>query len=108
MTYAELTQALLNAREAAKAYIDTEDGGTCNFDSPAIDYKAMHMQKSKVADAIQSAGLRCFEWNCYKYKYLVVCGICAGQGNRRTQMAEAAHNYLKSAGIATTMYYQMD
>jgi len=104
--YVELTKALKKAKEAAQAYANTEDGGTCNFDSPAIDYRKMHMSKAKAEEAITAAGLRCFEWNSWAGKRLVVCGIGSGQG--RTRMAEAAYESLKADGIAVTMYYQMD
>ena len=106
--YEEITNALLKAKEVAQEFINTEDGGTCNFDSPTIDYREMHLQKSKVIEAIEAAGLRCFEWNLYKNIKLVVCGIGSGQGNRKTRMAEAAYNSLKKDGISTGMYYQMD
>ena len=106
--YEEITNALLKAKEVAQEFINTEDGGTCNFDSPTIDYREMHLQKSKVIEAIEAAGLRCFEWKLYKNIKLVVCGIGSGQGNRNTRMAEAAHNSLKKDGISTGMYYQMD
>jgi hypothetical protein len=106
--YAKLTAALKKARDAAQLYANTEDGGTCNFDSPAIDYRAMHMSKAKTEEAIKAAGLRSFEWNSYGGKRLVICGIGAGQGNRRTRMAEAAYESLKADGMEACMYYQMD
>ncbi len=107
--YTELTKALIDAKEVAQQYADTEDGGTCNFDSPVIDYRAMHMNKSKAEAAIQAAGLRSFVWNAFGgIVGIVVCGIGKGQGNRNTRMAEAAKDSLKASGIATLMYYQMD
>lgn len=106
--YIELTKALVKAKQAAQAYANTEDGGTCNFDSPAIDYQEMHMSNAKAKEAIKAAGLQCFEWNSWAGKRLVICGIGAGQGNCRSRMAEAACESLKADGIAATMYYQMD
>ena len=106
--YSELTNALIKAKEEAQKYINTEDGGTCNFDSPAIDYREMHMSKAKAVEAIKNAGLRCFEWKSWGGMMLVICGIGAGQGNRNTRMAEAAYESLKSSGISATMYYQVD
>ena len=106
--YSELTAALEQAKKAALVYANTEDGGTCNFDSPTIDYRDMHMSKAKAEEAIRAAGLRCFDWKCYGLTRLVVCGIGYWQGNRNSRMAEAAHESLKAAGIATGMYYQMD
>lgn len=103
--YAELTTALEQAKKAAQLYVNTEDGGTCNFDNPVIDYRAMHMSKAKAEEAIRAAGLRCFGWKSYGGMRLVVCGIGYGQGNRNTRMAEAAEKALKAAGIETGMYY---
>jgi hypothetical protein len=106
--YVELTKALKKAKEAAQAYANTEDGGTCNFDSPAIDYRAMHMSKAKAKEAIGAAGLRSFDWKSWGGMRLVICGIGAGQGNRNTRMAEAAYESLKADGMEACMYYQMD
>ena len=106
--YTLLTQALEKAKKTAQKYINTEDGGTCNFDSPAIDYREMHMSKAKAEEAIKAAGLHCYEWNLWGHKRLVICGIGRGQCNRNTRMAEAACESLKASGIAATMYYQMD
>lgn len=106
--YAALTLALERAKEDAQFYADSEDGGTCNFDSPTIDYRAMHMSKAKAIESIKAAGLRCFDWNSYGGIRLVVCGIGHGQGNRNSRMAEAAERSLKASGIAAGMYYQMD
>ena len=106
--YDTLTTALKQAKEAAQIYANTEDGGTCNFDSPAIDYRAMHMSKAKAREAVQAAGLRCFDWKSYGGVSLVICGIGSGQGNRNTRMAEAANESLQTSGISTHMYYQMD
>lgn len=106
--YTLLTQALEKAKKAAQKYINTEDGGTCNMDCPAIDYREMHMSKAKAEEAIKAAGLRCFDWKLWSKTYLVICGIGTGLGNRNTRMAEAACESLKASGIAATMYYQMD
>ena len=106
--YTALTMALERAKKSAQLFANTEDGGTCNFDSPAIDYRAMHMRKAKAEEAIQAAGLRCFEWNSWSGIRLVICGIGQGQGNRNTRMAEAAEKSMKSDNIVTSMYYQMD
>ena len=106
--YTELTKALIKAKEAAQVYMNSEDGGTCNFDSPAIDYRAMHMRKGNAVEAIRAAGLRCFDWKSWGGTRLVICGLGAGQGNRNTRMAEAARQSLKESGVEAFMYYQMD
>ena len=108
--YEELKIALERAKIQAEAARQDDDGGTCNFDSPTIDYRAMGMQKAKAIETIESVGLSCFDWTGYYGKVygLVVCGMTAGQGNCRTAMAEAFHKSLVSDGINSGMYYQMD
>ena len=106
--YTTLTAALERAKKAAQLFANSEDGGTCNFDSPAIDYRAMHMSKAKAEEAIRGAGLRSFEWKSWGGMRLVVCGMGEGQGNRQTRMAEAAQKSMEADGIVTSMYYQMD
>ncbi len=103
--YELLTQALLKAKQAALVYANFEDGGTCNFDNPAITYKGM--KKSLVIKAIEAAGLRAFKWKLGE-NYLVISGGCFGQGNRRTRMAEVMTESLKADGYQALTYYQMD
>lgn len=107
--YTKLTNALEQAKKVAQQYADSEDGGTCNFDSPVIDYREMHMSRAKAEEAIHAAGLSSFVWKAFGgIMGLVVCGIGRGQGNRNTRMAEAAKDSLKADGITTRMYYQVD
>lgn len=107
--YERLSVALKGARKEAERWIATEDGGTCNFDSPVLDYKAAHMNRKKAEEVIKAAGFRSYTWEWYgKTIGLVLCGFTAGQGNRHTAMAEAACEYLKVAGVPAMMYYQMD
>lgn len=108
--YEALKKALLRAQAQAQAAKQSDDGGTCNFDSPTIDYRAMGMQKAKAIETIKSVGLSCFVWTGYYGKVLglVVCGMTAGQGNCRSAMAEAFHKALINDGIKSGMYYQMD
>ena len=103
-----LVAALEKATQAALAFKDVDDGGTCNFDSPALDYRAAGLTISKAKQAIEAAGLHSFDWNCYGSKMLVICGVGHGQGNRNTAMAEAAHKSLKEQGYPCGMYYQAD
>lgn len=103
--YEELTKALIRAKDIALIYANSEDGGTCNFDNPAITYKGM--KKSLVIKAIEAAGLRAFDWKLGE-NYLVISGGCFGQGNRRTRMAETMTESLKSSGYQAITYYQMD
>lgn len=103
-----LTRALRRAEIAALAFQDEPDGGTCNFDAPALDYKACGLTKGKAEQAIADAGLRCFDWKAYGQRHLIICGFQLGQGDRRTAMAEAFCKSLKDEGFSCGMYYRMD
>lgn len=99
-----LTRALRRATVACMAHIDDEDGGTCNFDSPVLDYAASGITKEDAKQAVKAAGLSCYDWE----KMLVITGCFSGQGNRRTKMAEAFSKSLEKSGLTAAMYYQMD
>lgn len=103
-TEERLTRALRRATVASMAHIDDEDGGTCNFDSPVLDYESSGITKETAKEAVKAAGLSCYDWE----KMLVITGCFSGQGNRRTKMAEAFSKSLESSGLAASMYYQMD
>ena len=108
--YEALRKALERAKHAAELARQADDGGTCNFDSPTLDYRAMGMSKKKAIETIEQTGLRCFEWKGYGgcILGLVLCGMTKGQGNCRTAMAEAFNKSLKADGIESGMYYQCD
>lgn len=108
--YEALKKALERAKIVADMAWQEDDGGTCNFDSPTLDYRAMGMSKKKAMETIEEAGLSCSEWHGYRgcILGLVICGMTKGQGNCRTAMAEAFHKSLKADGIESDMYYQMD
>ena len=117
----KLRRALIRAGHAALAAIgDGDDGGTCNFDSPVLDFKACGLKKADAEKIIGDLGLRCFDWKPFRSHrdengklikaptYLVICGFQHGQAYLRTRMAEAFCNSLNSQGIESGMYYQMD
>lgn len=106
--YDALRKALEKAKIIADNAFQEDDGGTCNFDSPTLDYRAMGMSKKKAVETIEQTGLWCSEWKSYVGCMLVIRGMTKGQGNCRTAMAEAFHKSLKADGIASSMYYQMD
>lgn len=108
--YEALRKALERAKHAAELASQADDGGTCNFDSPTLDYRAMRMSKKKAIETIEQTGLWCFEWHGYGGSILglVLCGMTKGQGNCRTAMAEAFNKSLKADGIESGMYYQCD
>lgn len=107
--YEALREALERAKVCAANARQDDDGGTSNFDSPVIDYRAMGMSKKKAVETVRESGLSCFDWYCYgRVLGLVLCGMTSGQGNCRTKMAEAFQTSLVSDGIAAGMYYQCD
>lgn len=104
----KLTRALQRALIAALAFGEHEDGGTCNFDSPSLDFKQAGFNQSEAENIIKRVGLNCYEWTFGRSKALVITGATFGQGNRRSEMAEAFSESLKSEGYPAGMYYQMD
>ena len=106
--YEQLLIAIRNAVTAAHAYANTEDGGACNMDTVAIDYRAMHMTKSRVVTIISAAGLHGYDACIHGTNCMLVDGISHGQGNRNTRMAQTATHSLQADGIAAMMYYQID
>lgn len=101
-----LTAALIKAKEAALLFADTEDGGTCNMDSPMLYLP--RWRKADVEAAAAAADLRCCEFTGWGAKMWIICGGTYGQGNCRTTMAEAMYKSLKADGYEASMYYQMD
>ena len=107
--YKKLKKALLEAIKSAKRVQTSDDGGTCNFDSPVLLYREMGYKKQKAIDVIESVGLSAWEPSSEFWKgCLVLNGMTSGQGLCRTHMAEAFSNSLKENGIESGMYYQMD
>lgn len=108
--YKALTEALIKAKEAARAAgVGVYDGGTCNFDNPAMVFD--RIERAEAERAIKDAGLRSFEWDFASSKEqvaLVISGMTAGQGDQRTTMAEAFKDSMRAQGYKCGMYYQMD
>ena len=116
----QLHRALDRATAAALMAIrDGEDGGTCNFDAPALEVSALQLTRAEAEDVIRAAGLRSFEWKPFRGRrengrlikapvFLTINGFQRGQGNLRTRMSEAFCESLRRDGIPCGMYYQMD
>lgn len=105
--YAELAKDL----EAAAAYgmevaANTEDGGTCNFDSATLNLRGW--RSAKVKAAAKAAGVGCSVWNLYGSKRYVFSIPGCGQANAKTAAAEAMREALQLSGYDAGMYYQMD
>lgn len=104
--YAALADALTAAVGAAKAHLFDDDGGTCNFDAPALYLP--HWSGHEIERAARAAGLRCFTWSLGKKKRYVFSVPVPGQGNRRSNAAEAMTAALEAAGYDALTYCQMD
>lgn len=84
-----------------------DDGGTCNFDAPAIHLPGW--EKKKVEAAAKAAGLGCFVWSlwgCKSYVFSIRGGV--GQGLTRTRAAEAMREFLEGLGYEALTYCQAD
>lgn len=100
-----LELALSKANNDAQAYADTEDGGSCNFDSLAIKVKATEKQMKQLDWYTYKWGTR--DRNDGKTWYVILLNYC-GQGNCRSRMAEAACKSMREQGYEATVYYQLD
>lgn len=103
-----LALALFHAKEAAaEAYaLDPEDGGSCNFDSPYIQFP-QRTRKALIEAAATKAGIRMYPHWQIKSRWLIG-GLAGGQGNSRTRAAEAARTELRKHDYDAGMHYQID
>ena len=107
ITKDELTKLFIAARDAAIAADPTEDGGTCNFDTPSI--RIENARQSMIEEAAKAAGISVTEFTWFKRRWFWVNVPLHGQANRRTKMAQAANDVLKTRPeLNAMMYYQMD
>lgn len=99
--------AIKEAQIAANAVNTGEDGGTCNFDNPVIDFTGW--TKKDIEILVSEAGIKIGDkmsgyWrNCRKIYFDL-----KGQGNNRARMSTAAYKKLKEFGIPALHYQQMD
>ena len=98
-----LALALVKARAEASLKALTEDGGTSNFDDPYIILKGW--KENQVKEACELAKLRLYKLCGSTYE---IFGATEGQGFRRTAMAEAFAQSLKSQGYISGVYYVID
>ena len=102
-----LVAALKSAAEAGRAALTGEDGGACNFDSPALSLP--QMTEKQVSACAKAAGTTVFVWRLYSQRLWVFNVPVAGpQGNDRTRQAEAMTASLAAAGYDALTYSQMD
>lgn len=104
MKILELKTALLVAKIEADKLKDTEDGGTCNFDTPTL--KLPSEWKNNWLDvAFMRTGM---QYERVSKETIHILGAVEGQGFRRTAMAEAFRDSLTASGYVSHVYYQMD
>ena len=108
----KLISALKNAELAAVAADPGQDadGGSCNFDKPAIQIPNIRETTMKKIAEDSGVDLYPFHWMGNK-KWYWVRTSSNGQANRRTTMMEAALKILKDEspeGVRVQGYYQVD
>jgi len=106
-------ETLIHAfREATAAALAADpgqdaDGGTCNFDTPVIEFPGI--REKFIQDCATEAGISAtsFKWFGGR-RWFFVHVPSNGQANRRSIMAEAAYRKLKELGLHAVMYCQAD
>lgn len=106
--YAQLRDALITALEAGRAAeaANPEDGGTCNFDSAALQLPRWNA--ALVEQAAREAGTHCFVWTLWGSKSYVFGPSTRAQGNARSRNADAMVAALRQLGYDAYEYCQMD
>lgn len=104
--YELLAEALRAAKAAAESHANDDDGGTCNFDTAYLRLPRWNRELTR--KAFESAGLRTDVWNVFGGSAYMILGCYNGQGDRRTNQAEAIRDVLQTAGYDCHIYYQMD
>lgn len=99
---AALEAAVKVASEAALESRDTEDGGTCNFDTCYVRIKIPKRLRDKSQLHFMQG------WGLYRDSWSINELPTHGQGNMRTRMAEAAAESLRAAGYNATVRYEID
>lgn len=102
--YKKLSEDLKAAFAYGREHQGPDDGGTSNFDAPTIHLRGW--SRKMVETAAAAAGGSCSFWSLNDSYIFPVPGT--GQGNSRTNAAEAAGDYLKELGYDTGIFYQMD
>ena len=80
------------------------DGGPCNFDSVAFDFKGWPISKVKQLPFVSDRKLTSRFWKGSRFIEFSPNGV----GFNRTHRMETAQNFLKERGIDCVMYYQLD
>ena len=99
-----LRAALLLARSEALKLKDTEDGGTCNFDTPTLKLSDK-WTREEIEEAFKDTTLTPY---FIEGNYIHILGATCGQGYRNTEMAKAFRDSLQESGYTSYVHYQMD
>ena len=106
--YKKLGFALMEAKEEIKKYINYEDGGSCNLDSPLVKLERVNPDKLRKLNEdfeVNVHSVRGSSW----WKGFFYLGIpLSGQGFRRTKMAEVIRDVLERNGFQAAVYYCME
>jgi len=106
-----LIQAFREAAAAALAADPGEglenDGGTCNFDTPAVFLPGARERFVEECAAAAGISASAFRWLGGRRWFFVFVPL-KGQANRRSRMAEAGCRRLKELGLDAVMYCQAD
>lgn len=92
--------AIDKAKDESMKFANSEDGGSCNFDTPVLSLKATKTQ-------LQGLPLTKITYGLWKGDWFVDLPLY-GMGNRRTRMAEAIAHSLRESGFDASVYYQLD
>ncbi|MCM1296361.1 MAG: hypothetical protein NC311_12550 [Muribaculaceae bacterium] len=84
----------------------SDDGGTCNFDAPALFLPRWN--NTKLEQACKEAGAGCYKWRLFGTIMTVISFPIPGQANKRTTAAEAMTKALQEMGYAAYTYFQAD
>lgn len=87
-----------------------EDGGSCNFDAPAVLLKCSRRKWETFNELLDESIGYYWRKECDQrgYHWYVLNVRTYGQGELRTRMAEAATQFLNGAGYTARTYYQVD
>lgn len=113
VTVEALAACFAAAKAAGIAARTEDDGGTCNFDSPAFRIKGVAASKIKAAAEQAGVTASSFEWFGGR-RWFWLTGFLAGQGNCRARMSNAATKALEEAAathcpeMQVCEYCQMD
>ena len=103
-TIHSLAAALIRGKIEANKFAESDDGGTSNFDTPAL-ILGSEWSEEAIQRAFSLAGLR--PYKITKRIYHVLDAV-QGQGYRRTYMAQAFRDSLKTSGYNAVVDYRID